>query len=174
MKNERQRQAKLPADALLLHVSIARQQLALWVGGRRIKSYRVSTSRLGSGQKANSNKTPTGWHRIVRWIGANRPLGSVFVGRRFTGEVLPPRAWHSDAERDTITTRILRLRGLEQGHNAGRGCDSYVRYIYIHGTNHEQLLGTPASAGCVRMGNKAIADLFDRTRGKPTYCLIEK
>lgn len=163
---------KLPEGAFLLLVSIARQQLEVKTGARCVKTYRISTSRLGAGQRAGSNKTPTGWHRVVRWIGANRALGSIFVGRRFTGEVLPPRAWRSDAQRDTITTRILRLRGLEEGHNAGPGCDSYARYIYIHGTNHEQLLGKPASAGCIRMGNRDVADLFALTRGKPTFCLI--
>lgn len=166
--------ATLPTGAFLLAVSIARQELELRSGGRCVKTYRVSTSRRGAGQRAHSNKTPTGWHRVVRWIGAGRPLGSVFVGRRFTGEVLPKNAWRSDAPRDTITTRILRLRGLEPGHNAGPGCDSYARYIYIHGTNHEQLLGTPASGGCVRMGNRDVADLFRRTRGRATFCLIER
>ncbi len=159
--------------ALLLVVSARAQTLELYANERMVKVYRVSTSRVGLGQAPNSYRTPTGLHRVVRWIGEGRPLGAVFVGRRFTEEVLPPHAWRSDAPRDTITTRILRLRGLEPGHNAGPGCDSYDRYIYIHGTNHEQLLGSPASAGCVRMGNRDVADLFRRTRGRPTFCLIQ-
>lgn len=163
---------KLPPRSLLLFVSIRRQELELFRGDRRVRKYRVSTSRFGVGQIANSNRTPTGWHRVVRWIGAGRPLGSVFVGRRFTGVVLPPSAWRDTGPSDKISTRILRLRGLEPGHNAGPGRDSYARYIYIHGTSHEQELGRPASHGCVRMGNRDVLDLFRRTRGHPTFCLI--
>ena len=37
------------------------------------------------------------------------------------------------------------------------------RYIYIHGTNQEELLGTPASHGCVRMSNADIKEFFDET-----------
>ena len=35
----------------------------------------------------------------------------------------------------------MRLRGLEEGLNKGPEMDSYDRYIYIHGTNHEDRLG---------------------------------
>lgn len=166
-------QIKLPSDAILLFVSVRHQQLELWHRGEPVCAYRISTSRYGVGQKPGSYKTPTGWHRVVRWIGEGRPEGAVFVGRRFTGEVLSSRAWRSRDANDRITTRILRLRGLEPGHNAGSGCDSYARYIYIHGSNHEHLLGKPASCGCVRMGNKDVAELFERTRGKATFCLID-
>ncbi|MCO5045133.1 MAG: L,D-transpeptidase [Verrucomicrobia bacterium] len=165
--------ATLPERSLLLVVSPRTQTMELRGRGRLLKTYRISTSRVGLGQTPNSYRTPTGLHRVVRWIGEGRPLGAVFVGRRFTGTVLPPTAWRSDAPNDSITTRILRLRGLERGHNAGPGCDTYARFVYIHGTNHEQLLGQPASAGCVRMGNRDVADLFRRTRGHPTFCLIQ-
>ncbi len=57
---------------------------------------------------------------------------------------------------DLILTRILRLDGLEEENS-----NSYERYIYIHGTNHEQAIGTPASHGCIRMKNKDIAELFE-------------
>ena len=52
-------------------------------------------------------------------------------------------------------TRILWLYGCEE-HNA----NTRRRYIYIHGTNHEQDLGQPASFGCIRMGNEDVARLF--------------
>jgi lipoprotein-anchoring transpeptidase ErfK/SrfK len=39
--------------------------------------------------------------------------------------------------------------------------NSYQRYIYIHGTNHEDRIGTPASHGCVRMKNSDVAELYD-------------
>ena len=60
-----------------------------------------------------------------------------------------------------ILTRILRLRGLEPGINSGPGIDSWERYIYIHGTNHEELIGTPISHGCVCMRNRDIIELYD-------------
>ena len=41
------------------------------------------------------------------------------------------------------------------------GCDSYARYIYIHGTNHEDRIGEPFSAGCVEMLNTEVVELFN-------------
>jgi lipoprotein-anchoring transpeptidase ErfK/SrfK len=66
-----------------------------------------------------------------------------------------------EAERNLITSRILRLRGLEPGKNSGTGCDSYDRYIYIHGSNHEERIGQPFSGGCVEMHNRDVIALFD-------------
>mgnify|MGYP003334577656 FL=1 len=42
------------------------------------------------------------------------------------------------------------------------GCDSFERYIYVHGTNQESALGTAASHGCVRLANADMVALFDR------------
>jgi len=64
--------------------------------------------------------------------------------------------WDCDAEmnmQNLITSRILRLVGLEAGLNQGPGVDSYERYIYIHGTNKESKLGSPASSGCIQVSN---------------------
>jgi lipoprotein-anchoring transpeptidase ErfK/SrfK len=38
--------------------------------------------------------------------------------------------------------------------------DSMQRFIYIHGTNEENLLGSPASHGCIRMANQDILALY--------------
>lgn len=84
----------------------------------------------------------------------------VFRGRVATGK----RYWEESGEeqqKNLITTRILRLRGLEPAHNSGPGLDSFERYIYIHGTNHEERLGTPASGGCILLSNKDVEELFD-------------
>ena len=35
------------------------------------------------------------------------------------------------------------------------------RYIYIHGTNEENLLGQPTSHGCIRMANDDVIQLYD-------------
>jgi lipoprotein-anchoring transpeptidase ErfK/SrfK len=52
------------------------------------------------------------------------------------------------------------LDGLELGVNRGGEVDSYKRYIYIHGTNHEEKVGTPSSSGCLQMLNSEIIELF--------------
>ncbi len=163
---------ELSARAAVLVVSLRRQRLTLLAGGRVVRVYTISGSAKGAGGRPGSNRTPTGWHRVVRWIGSGRPLGAVYEARRFTGAVLPGPAWRSARGPDRILTRILRLRGLEPGLNAGPGCDSYARYIYIHGTNREHRLGRPASHGCIRMANRDVAELFERTRGRPAFCFI--
>ncbi len=66
----------------------------------------------------------------------------------------------NDAD-DLVTTRILWLKGLEAGKNKGSGIDSYRRYIYIHGTAEEHLIGRPASHGCIRMYNNDVIKLFN-------------
>ncbi len=153
-------------------VSVEAQRLTLLHREREVISYPVSTSRNGIGNRQNSFQTPMGWHRVSDWIGEGLPLGAVMKGRVPTGEVLPPDAWVSDAPQDTITTRILWLDGLEEGRNRGGEVDSRERYIYIHGTNHEQLIGRPASGGCVRMRNRDVLDLFNRTKDKTTFVVI--
>ena len=73
---------------------------------------------------------------------------------------------------DLITSRILRLEGLEPGINQGPGCDSYERYIYFHGTNHEDQLGQAVSIGCIRMANADIIAVFDRVQDGDLVGLI--
>ena len=57
---------------------------------------------------------------------------------------------------DLITSRILWLDGLDM-----ENANTKERYIYIHGTNQEELIGQPASQGCVRMRNIDVVRLFD-------------
>ena len=57
--------------------------------------------------------------------------------------------------------RIMRLRGLEEGVNAGGNKDTYNRFVYIHGTNQEDKIGTPNSHGCVLLKNADVAEVFD-------------
>ncbi len=148
--------SSLPVDlsAGVLHVSVAAQQLH-WLQGGTAVGYPVSTSRFGTGGGHGSNRTPLGMHRVEEKIGAGCAPGTVFVGRQPVSE--PP----FDVD-DLITTRILWLGGLEPGRNRGPGCDSRDRYIYIHGTPHTDLLGTPASIGCIRMRDQDVQQLFER------------
>lgn len=152
----------LQDDDLLIVVDVGRQEARVWQHGRKLRSYPVSTARRGVGAVANSFMTPPGWHDVAERIGGGLPAGSVFKGRVHTGRVVPADGWRSPrAAGDTILTRILWLRGLEEGVNRGPGLDSHDRHIYIHGTIHEEAIGHPASAGCVRMNNRDIVELFD-------------
>lgn len=123
------------------------------------ESYIISTGKNGFGNKPGTGKTPTGAHRVWKKYGAGAPLGRIFKGRQDTGRNATIYTEPIDVEEDYITTRILWLRGLEEGINA----NNHLRYIYIHGTPEEDLLGTPASHGCLRMRNKDIISLYEKT-----------
>ena len=143
----------------------ARQRLyllpdCLETGGRG-GQWPISTAVAGFGNRQDSGQTPVGLHRIAACIGEGAPCGMVFKSRVATGEVVVECQQPAG---DFITTRILWLEGLEEGSNRGEGCDSHDRYIYIHGTPYTHLLGQPASAGCVRMDNRHIIELFARVR----------
>jgi len=145
-------------------VSIARQLLGFYREETLVQSYVVSTSRRPPSNIRDSLGTPRGLHCVAEKIGAGAPPGTVFKGRVNLGKHFNEL---SDEEntKNLITTRILWLRGLEPGVNAGGEVDTYERYIYIHGTNHEDRLGTPSTSGCVQMSNLEIVGLFDQVRG---------
>ena len=42
--------------------------------------------------------------------------------------------------------------------------DTHARYVYVHGTNHEDRIGQPLSAGCVLMRNLEIVELYEEVR----------
>ena len=124
----------------------------------------VSTSKFGVGNQPGSYRTPIGLHRIAEKIGHGAPLNTAFKSR------LPAEAPSildrqsniiNDLGDDLIMSRILWLTGCEPSVNQGGDVDSHDRYIYIHGTNHEELIGTPASHGCVRMRCADVAELFE-------------
>src|SRR6185295_20317883 len=126
-----------------------RQRLYLFRGDQLEADYPVSTAVAGIGGTSGSHRTPPGWHRVHARIGDGEPAGAVFESREPTGAV-----WLGETrDEDLILSRVLTLQGLEPGVNQGPGVDSLERYIYLHGTNHEDRLGTPASHGCVRLSN---------------------
>ena len=164
---------RLSARSVVATVSVARQQMCVAMGGRTIAAYPVSTARAGIGGQMGSNKTPPGWHRVCARYGATAALGQVFVSRRpVRGQTLQPGEWRAGGDIDLILSRIFWLDGLEDGVNRGGSVDSRSRYIYLHGTNQEQLLGTPASHGCIRLANRDIAELFAIVRRRPFYVNI--
>ena len=140
---------------------LAEQRLDLLQGGAAFKSYAISTSKNGAGERAGSYQTPRGAHLIRAKIGDGAPLGTVFRGRRPTGEIYSEELARAQPGRDWILTRILWLSGLEVGRNRLGDVDTMRRYIYIHGTPDSTTLGVPGSIGCVRMRNAAIVELFD-------------
>ena len=122
------------------------------------RRYSVSTAANGIGNRQDSFKTPFGIHRIRQKIGGGEPRGMIFEGREPIGKTV-----HSldNRNKDEITSRILWLDGLEEGVNHGGVYDTFTRYIYIHGTSDEQRIGQPVSAGCIRMRNDDVIELFD-------------
>jgi lipoprotein-anchoring transpeptidase ErfK/SrfK len=121
-----------------------------------IGRYRISTSRVGTGQLMHSHRTPLGLHRVANKIGAGWPVGTVFKSRQpagFTWCGQPMAA---------IAHRILWLEGLEPGFNRGGKVDSFNRYIYLHGVGDETTIGRPASIGCVHLAANELLPLFDR------------
>lgn len=144
-----------------VEIDLRRQRLRLFVADRLRAEYPVSTARNGAGELMNSECTPRGRHCIDEKIGAAAPLNTIFVGRCPTGEIYSPAFAATQGPRDWILTRILWLRGLEPGFNAGAELDSKARYIYIHGTPDETTLGIPGSRGCIRMRNSDVVELFE-------------
>ena len=145
-----------------IEVDIATQRLLLRQRGAVVADWPVSTAANGAGQRLGSGCTPLGRHRIRIKIGAGCPSGTVFVGRRPTGEVYSPALAARYPDRDWILTRILWLTGTEPGHNRGADCDTLRRFIYIHGCPDQAPVGRPGSHGCIRMRNDDLVALFDR------------
>jgi len=149
------------AERYLL-VRLQEQRLDLIDNDRIVQSYVVSTAKNGPGQNFGSECTPIGQHRIRAKIGAEQPLGCVFVGRRPTGEIFSDGLASRYPGRDWILSRILWLSGLEPGRNRFAKVDTLRRFIYIHGSPDNYITGEPESHGCIRMKNAAVMDLFDR------------
>jgi len=142
-------------------VDIHEQMLYVFADGKCLGKYPVSTSRFGAGEQEDSYKTPRGVHRVAEKIGTDAGFAEIFEARRRTHRIADIQSGKTGTRRDCITSRILWLAGLEEGINKGPGVDSQGRYIYIHGTHQEGLIGQPASAGCIRMKNQDVMEIYD-------------
>ncbi|MDF9833006.1 hypothetical protein M2103_001223 [Ereboglobus sp. PH5-5] len=162
-----------PAERILF-VRIDTQTMQFFRDGALVRGYAISTSKRPPSNIKNSLGTPRGLHEIAERIGAGQPPGMVFKARRPTGfHFSEPAAREAGAATTAlVTTRILRLRGLEPGVNLGGDVDSHDRYIYIHGTNREDLIGTPQSSGCIVMRNLDIIDLYDQVRAGDQVLIV--
>ena len=168
---------KYPEQSLngILLVNIEQQRLYQIKNQTLLNTYVVSSAENGIGNKQDSGKTPLGAHFIREKFGDNAPLGTQFKGRQSTGFIPPILSSPGQtSDDDYITSRILWLSGLEAGYNQGGDVDSYKRYIYIHGTDEEGRLGTPASHGCIRMANQDIIDLYAEVSTDTLVYIIKK
>ena len=135
-----------------IYISIGEQKLRLFEGDTLVAEYVVSSAANGIGFEEGSYCTPTGRFEVSEKIGDGEALGTIFKSRK------PMGVWDgTPSDDDMILSRILRLNGLD-----AENANSMERYIYVHGTNHEALLGEPTSHGCIRMANADIVEIFDR------------
>lgn len=160
------------SSARRIFVSLPEQRLVLFDGEAPLAEYPVSTGAAGAGEREGSGATPRGHHYLRAVIGAGLPAGTVFRGRRPTGEVYSETLGREHPGRDWILSRILWLCGLEPGFNRLGERDTFRRYIYLHGTPDSEPMGVPRSHGCVRLRNADIIDLFDRV-GPGTRVFIQ-
>ena len=145
-------------------ISTRDQKLAVLDRGTLMATYPVSTSKFGLGDSLRSSRTPLGQLQIAKKIGDNAPPGTVFKDRIQTGEIVAPNS----PGRDPIVTRILWLRGRE-----AQNANAFGRYIYIHGTPEERLIGTPASYGCIRMRSTDIVQLYNIVGVGATVTIVD-
>jgi lipoprotein-anchoring transpeptidase ErfK/SrfK len=145
-------------------ISTRDQKLAVLDRGTLLATYPISTSKFGLGDYRRSSRTPLGQLKVAKKIGDNAPLGAVFKDRVRTGEIVAPNS----PGRDPIVTRILWLRGHE-----AQNANAFGRYIYIHGTPEERLIGTPASYGCIRMRSTDVVQLYNIVGVGATVTIVD-
>ena len=149
------------AEITHIEVDISEQRLYLIENSLIIASYPISTSKYGEGSIENSFKTPLGEHSIKEMIGEEAKINTIFTSRINTKRLATIIDQFEDTDNDYVTSRIMWLDGEEDGFNKGGNVDSFRRYIYIHGTHEEGLIGTKASHGCIRMFNYDVIELFN-------------
>lgn len=157
----------------VLYVRISTATLQFFRSGALVKSYVISTSKRPPSNIKDSLGTPRGLHEIAERIGAGQPPGMVFKARVPTGRHYLEMLEREPEKDDLITGRILWLRGLEPGVNRGGNVDTYERYVYIHGTNHEERIGEPLSSGCVLMRNTEIVELYEQVRAGDQVLIVD-
>jgi lipoprotein-anchoring transpeptidase ErfK/SrfK len=148
-------------ESTYIEVDISEQRLYLIENSLIKASYPISTSKYGEGSIENSFKTPLGEHSIKEMIGEEAKINTIFTSRINTKRSATIIDQFEDTDNDYVTSRIMWLDGEEEGFNKGGNVDSYRRYIYIHGTHEEGLIGTKASHGCIRMFNYDVIELFN-------------
>jgi len=157
-----------------IEINIDKQTLTLFQDDNFMQSWPVSTAKKGAGEEEGSECTPRGRHFIAEKIGKDAEPNTIFVGRENTGDTFSPSLRDKHPDRDWILTRILWLKGEEEGINLGDDCDTYKRYIYIHGCPDDTEMGVPGSRGCIRMRNEDIISLFDKVEEGTPVLITEE
>ncbi|RYD26858.1 MAG: murein L,D-transpeptidase, partial [Verrucomicrobiaceae bacterium] len=140
------------SKSIRLEVSIDGQRLDVFGKTGLVRSYPVSTAAKGVGFREGSHRTPVGRFRVAEKIGEGQKRHTIFKER------VPVGTWKKGTagDRDLVLTRIIRLDGLDP-----ENANTMERFIYIHGTDQENLIGRPASWGCVRLTNADMEELFE-------------
>jgi len=111
---------------------------------------------FGEGSELGSKKTPLGKHVIKEMIGDSAKVNEIIKNRMLTGRLAKIYTDSISRESDDVTTRIMWLDGRDKENK-----NSLSRYIYIHGTPEEGLIGKKASHGCIRMMNNEVIELYN-------------
>ncbi len=143
----------------LIFVDVNAQLMHVMLDNDILQTFTISSSKYGEGEVPNSMKTPLGIHFVGKKVGGGAKLNTIFKSRSNTGRQAVPNT-KKYRDKDLITTRILWLEGGEERNSLGAK-SSMRRYIYIHGTPDEDLLGQPASHGCIRMRNIDVYALYE-------------
>lgn len=146
-------------------ISISKQCLELWQKKQCLASFPISTASKGVGMEEGSYQTPIGRFFIAEKHGAFAPINTIFKARKPIGIWQPKK--NNKSEDDLVLTRILWLAGSEE-----KNKNTKQRYIYIHGTNHENMIGTPCSCGCIRMKNADILKLYNQVDIKTAVVIL--
>lgn len=153
----------------MILINTSKQKLYLFTNDKITFESNISTAIKGIGSSIDSYKTPDGLHIISSMLGDGKPIGTLFKNRVPTKKIIKKIP---STNQDFITSRIIRLSGLEYGYNKGGNVDSFNRYIYIHGTPHKDKIGFPASHGCIRMIDTDVIELFNLVRLKMLVMII--
>ena len=152
----------LKENETYLVIKVELQKLFVCKNTEVIDEYDISSGAKGVGNVMESYKTPLGSHKIAGKYGDNEPIGTIFEGKKSMNITTKIYYEPVDTPMDYVTTRIINLEGLEEGINKGGNVDTLKRFIYIHGTQEEGLIGKPASKGCIRMRNDEVITLFNQ------------
>lgn len=149
----------IPYSPHSLIAHIPSQKLYHYNNNSLLTTYTISTSENTPSCQQNSFGTPWGMHKIAEKHGDDAEPGTVFKQRISIGK----KYWeYPDPKNERlVTSRILWLQGLEPGLNQGPLIDSFDRFIYIHGTNREHLLGSPVTLGCITLSNQDVINLYN-------------
>ena len=161
------------AEGQQIIINLAEQTLRLLDDDESVMHFSVSTAANGAGEQSGSECTPRGRHVIRAKIGQDCPVNTVFVGRRPTGEIYSRQLGGLFPDRDWILTRILWLSGTQPGINRFGQVDTMRRYIYIHGSPDETVMGVPGSHGCIRMHNDDVVRLFNHVRAGTPVTIVD-